>query len=62
MNANSNIAVTSPAVYVAYVCGNASIREMGTDRILATLKGKAPYDAHLNAAKRLAARNGWKLV
>ena len=41
-------------VYIAYVCGYASIREMGTDSILHTFKGKRSFEQHLAEAEKIA--------
>lgn len=45
--------------YFSYNCGFACIREMGTDSILATLKGKRSIDQHLATARTVAKKNGW---
>jgi hypothetical protein len=49
-------------VYVSYVCGYASIREMGTDSILHTFNGKRSFEQHLAEAKKIASSRQWELV
>ena len=49
-------------VYVSYVCGYACIREMGTDAILHTFKGKRSIEQHFTEAKKIANGYHWELV
>jgi hypothetical protein len=49
-------------VYVAYVCGFATIREMGTDTIFHAFKGKRSFEQHLAEAKNIASSRQWELV
>lgn len=48
-------------VYLAYVCGYASIRDWADDSIVYRLEGRATYECHLREAERVANRNGWDL-
>jgi hypothetical protein len=47
--------------YLAYLCGRATVREMGTDKVLAVLVGKRTYDQHAASAVKISKRNGWVL-
>lgn len=48
-------------VYLSYVAGIACIREMGTDSILHTFKGKRSYEQHLASALPIVKKYGWEL-
>ena len=49
-------------VYLTYVCGYAAIREMGTDEVLHTFKGKRSYEQFLVEANKIAKGYHWELV
>lgn len=48
-------------VYLAYVCGYASIRDWVDDSILHRLEGRATYECHMREAQRVASEFGWNL-
>jgi hypothetical protein len=49
-------------VYLAYVCGAASLRDAESDEIVHRFKGHRSYERHLPYAQIIAKANGWQLV
>jgi hypothetical protein len=49
-------------VYIAYVCGFAAIREMGTDKLLYQLEGKRSIEEHFSNGHKYSEKMGWTVV